>query len=285
MIYPSEGSASRVAQLAKIALEDWMQDWPIEVSDPARLDEFIELLLAHKLDWSLSFWLLDLVLESAWDDMCIAPQDRRTERTEPLIDALVAVWKATKAPRIALQLEDWACVEAADPDEMFGVSPLVREARRRVGLSTARSADGLIYLLDSASSAELADQGADSVLFDYLMLAEGAVGIRTRVNGNVSVAIDVLDAAPGDDNDAFDSVTECSLRVDSSRLKLISPASDAHDGDLVTVPAGWLRLRVSLFQFPDSNASADLQHVQIQCWPAEHRKPALVKEQNPNAPQ
>ncbi|MEV0251905.1 hypothetical protein AB0H76_35320 [Nocardia sp. NPDC050712] len=284
MIYPGRGSAQRVAQLANIALEDGMQDWPIEVSDPTRLDEFIELLLANKANWELSYWLLDLVLESAWDDMCITPpQDNLPERTEPLVDVLVAVWEATKAPRIALRLENWACVDATAPDEMFGVSPLVWEARRRIGLSTVHSADGRIHLLDSASSTEPADQPSDSALFDYLALTEDAVGIRTGVDGNVSVGIEVLDAAPVDDNTAFDSVTECSLRVDSGRLRLTSLASDAHGGGLVAVPAGWLRLRVLLFQSPDANATTGVQHVQIQCWPAEHGNPVLVREQNPNA--
>lgn len=117
-----------MAQLANIAHEDWMQDWPIEVSDPARLDKFACLLLANKADWELSFWLLDLVLESAQDDL--------PERTEPLVEALVAVWEATQAPGIAQRLEYWACLEASAPDEMFFVSPLVREARRRIGHST-----------------------------------------------------------------------------------------------------------------------------------------------------
>ncbi|MGO4647695.1 hypothetical protein AB4305_22435 [Nocardia sp. 2YAB30] len=118
----------RVAQIAKIAHEDWMQDWPIEVSDPERLDEFVDLLITNKADWELSFWLLDLVLESANDDL--------PERTEPLVDALVVVWEATGAPGIAQRLEYWACLDASDPEEMFWVSPLVREARRRIGHDT-----------------------------------------------------------------------------------------------------------------------------------------------------
>ncbi|MFC9660613.1 hypothetical protein ACFVJ5_10265 [Nocardia sp. NPDC127606] len=136
MIYPGGDSASRVAQLANIPHEDWMQDWPIEASDPARLDEFVRLLLAHKADWELSFWLLDLVLESAENDLAItSTQDDLPPRTEPLVDALVAVWEATQAPGIAQGLEYWACLEASAPDEMFLVSPLVREARRRIGHS------------------------------------------------------------------------------------------------------------------------------------------------------
>lgn len=132
MIYPGGDSASRVAQLADIAHENWMQDWPIEVSDPVRLDQFVCLLLANKTDWELSFWLLDLVLQSAEDDLLItSAQDDQSERTELLVEALVAVWEATQAPGIAQRLEYWACLEASAPDEMFLVSPLVREVRRR----------------------------------------------------------------------------------------------------------------------------------------------------------
>lgn len=126
VMYPGGDSKLRVARMAGIAYEDWMQDWPIEVSDPDRLDEFVDLLTTNKADWELSYWLLELVLESARDDL--------PAQTEPLVDVLVTVWEATRAPEIAQQFEYWACLEASDPDEMFEVSPLVREARRRTGL-------------------------------------------------------------------------------------------------------------------------------------------------------
>lgn len=120
----------RAAQLAEVAREDWMQDWPIEVADPERLDEFVDLLIAHKTDWELSYWLVDLVLESA--------NDALPKRTEPLIGALVAVCEATGAPTTAQQFEYWARPDAADPDETFRVTPLVREVRRRIGHATIR---------------------------------------------------------------------------------------------------------------------------------------------------
>ncbi|MEV0685861.1 hypothetical protein AB0I35_18545 [Nocardia sp. NPDC050378] len=129
MIYLSENSATRVARLANIPHENWMQDWPVEVSDPERLDDFTRLLLAHKSDWELSYWLLDLVLDSAESHLATTASP---ERTEQLIDTLAAVYEATQAPAIAERLEYWAALETSDPDEMFRVSPLVREARRRV---------------------------------------------------------------------------------------------------------------------------------------------------------
>ncbi|PXX58700.1 hypothetical protein DFR70_11335 [Nocardia tenerifensis] len=134
MIYPGGDSASRVAQLANIAHESWMQDWPIEVSDPARLDEFVDLLRANKAEWELSFWLLDLMLASAERVLTIAQaQDDSSDRIESLVDALVAVWEATQAPGIAQRFVYWGCLDARAPDEMFRVSPLVRQARRRIG--------------------------------------------------------------------------------------------------------------------------------------------------------
>ncbi|WP_181696369.1 hypothetical protein [Nocardia sp. GTS18] len=57
-----------MAQPANIPYEDWMQDCPIAVSDPAQLDEFVRLLLTNKTDWQLSFWFLDPALESGAAD-------------------------------------------------------------------------------------------------------------------------------------------------------------------------------------------------------------------------
>ena len=49
-----------------------------------------------------------------------------------------------------------------------------------------------IHLLASDySSAELADQWANSALLEYLALADDAIGIRAGVNGDVTVTIDV----------------------------------------------------------------------------------------------
>ncbi|WP_067674325.1 hypothetical protein [Nocardia miyunensis] len=144
-----------------------------------------------------------------------------------------------------------------------------------------------IHLLDSDSSAELADW-ANSALLNYLALEDDAIGIRTGVNGDVIVTIDVTATPPADDMDAFDTVTECGLRADSGTLRLTSPAYGEDDGDLVTVPRGWLRLRVSLTRSPDdeeydedSDDPADRQHIRIQCWPAAPTGAVLVKGWNP----
>lgn len=93
VIYPSGNSATRVARLANIPHESWMQDWPVEVSDPERLDDFTRLLLAHKSDWELSYWLLDLVLDSAESHLATTAAP---ERTEQLIDTLLRCTRLRK---------------------------------------------------------------------------------------------------------------------------------------------------------------------------------------------
>lgn len=132
MTYPGRASMLRAARVAQVAHEDWMQDWPIEVSDPRRLGDFVDLLIAHKADHEMASWLLDLVLDSA-----CAREDLH-EWTAPLVEALTAVYRATESVAVAQVLEYWACPDATDPDEFFPVTPVVREVRRRIGHRTPR---------------------------------------------------------------------------------------------------------------------------------------------------
>ena len=131
MTKPSHESMRRAARVANIAYEEWMQDWPIEVSDPQRLGEFVQVLITHRADQELACWLLDLVLESAGD------RDDLHDWTETLVAALTAGWQATESAAIAGVFESWARPDATDPDEFFPVTPLVREARRRIGHRSA----------------------------------------------------------------------------------------------------------------------------------------------------
>jgi hypothetical protein len=125
MQWPERESMVRAASLAGLALEDWMQDWPIEVATGDHLMDFLGLLEAHRNDWELTFWFLDLVLESA---------RRRTDRdafATRLLETVVLAVEATRAPSLMSQLEYWACPDSP-LDEAFEVSPIVREALRRL---------------------------------------------------------------------------------------------------------------------------------------------------------
>lgn len=150
-----------------------------------------------------------------------------------------------------------------------------------------------IHILDRGSEADLADYWSafDNPLHSHLALAEDAVGIATGANGYVTVAIEVTAGPPVEDKNAFQHVTECSVRADSGQLVVTSPSYGQDDGDRVSVPGGWLRLRISLTKSPfegeefdeDEDDPATWQRIRIQCWPAASTDAILIKGWDLNA--
>ncbi|WP_156959670.1 hypothetical protein [Nocardia sp. BMG51109] len=144
--------------------------------------------------------------------------------------------------------------------------------------------------------------GGDDPLAAYLALGRDAVAVETGVNGYLVVAVEVADEPSAVGADA-EVVLECSLRADSGRVVLGSPTLPAADGPAFDVPAGWLRLRVSMAWWPDEweslrveTVAADdldedsiplysrdkpsfeiLNRVRLQLWPAAPSDPALVR--------
>ena len=64
--YIGSATQARIAALASVAADEWMQDWPLEVADSSRLDEFIDLLKRAESDDD-RFALMELVLYSLDD--------------------------------------------------------------------------------------------------------------------------------------------------------------------------------------------------------------------------
>jgi hypothetical protein len=125
MQWPGRESMLRAAGLAGLPYEEGMQDWPIEVATGDRLMDFLGLLEAHRNDWELTFWLLDLVLESARERADL------DAFATPLLETVVLAVAATRAPSLMSRLEYWACPDAP-LDEAFQVSPIVRRALVRL---------------------------------------------------------------------------------------------------------------------------------------------------------
>jgi hypothetical protein len=142
-----------------------------------------------------------------------------------------------------------------------------------------------IELYDVACTAVLADQWApsDNPWGDHVALAGDAVAILTGVNFPVVVTVDVADAPPAPDADAFEHVVECSLQSPSGRLRLTSPTYGEDDGDRFDVPAGWLRLRISLIHSPFDEFSPGVDPVplRLQLWPSAPAPPELIKGWDP----
>jgi hypothetical protein len=124
-MFPGVESMLRAADLAAVGHEEWMQDWPIEVSDPDRLADFLGLLEAHRTDWELTFWFLDLVLDSARMRVDL---DQWATR---LLDTILLAVAETRSPALIEKLEYWACADDSLEDA-FEVSPIVREVLQRL---------------------------------------------------------------------------------------------------------------------------------------------------------
>ena len=117
---PGRESKRRAADLATVALDEWMQDWPVEVANPDRLADFLRLLEAHRNDWELTVWFLDLVLESAR----VPDLEQWSTR---LLDTILLAVGTTRSPALIERLEYWACADQSLEDA-FEVSPIAREA-------------------------------------------------------------------------------------------------------------------------------------------------------------
>lgn len=128
------GSATRakIAALAKVAADDWMQDWPLEVADSSRLDEFIDLLSGADTDDD-RFALMELVLYSLDE----ADPDKQ-RGLWPVIEALLEREPILYAHEIIYwSLGDegddgkWTMDDLAE-DEGFSITPLMRPVLARV---------------------------------------------------------------------------------------------------------------------------------------------------------
>ncbi|MEU7876279.1 hypothetical protein [Dactylosporangium sp. NPDC049140] len=140
-----------------------------------------------------------------------------------------------------------------------------------------------IELYDVASGALLADHWAPddaNPLGDLFALTDDAVAIWTGVNDHVVVTVEVLPAPAPLDVDAFAIVAECSLRSPSGRLRLTCPTYGEHDGDRFDVPAGGLRLRVSLTHelLTAQSRTGSPFPLRLQLWPAPPKPPVVVKD-------
>jgi len=137
---------ARVASLAGVADDHGMQDWPLEVADAGRVDEFIELYEAN-VDDDERFALMVLVLHSL-DEM---PEEVVELWPRVMPQAGRALWPRVEellvaaGPLHAHSIIYWSCV-VEGPDgvwrgeetwndchpEMFGITPLARKALSRL---------------------------------------------------------------------------------------------------------------------------------------------------------
>ncbi|WP_433832326.1 hypothetical protein ACQP2E_15845 [Actinoplanes sp. CA-015351] len=57
-----------------------------------------------------------------------------------------------------------------------------------------------IHVFDEGSETDLGDEWTDQATDDHLAVGRDAVGVRTTVNVNVEVSVELLDGPPSDDS-------------------------------------------------------------------------------------
>jgi hypothetical protein len=130
--YIGSATRARIAALASVAGDEWMQDWPLEVSDPSRLHEFIDLLKGAESDDD-RFALMELVLYSL-DKADPAKQREAWLVVEPMLEQEPGLY--------AREIIYWALGDETDDgigklddlgeDEGFSITPLMRPVLVRV---------------------------------------------------------------------------------------------------------------------------------------------------------
>ncbi len=109
------GTEEAVAEKCRVARESWMQDWPIEVADPDRIEEFFaHLEIETEPDYQRA--MVTLVIASLDVAFVIGapPQQQLLSRIGAVI---------RNFPEL---LEYWSCPSAESDEEMFGVTPWIR---------------------------------------------------------------------------------------------------------------------------------------------------------------
>jgi len=111
----------RLTDRLHLPSDDRMQDWPLEVADPARLEEFVRHYAERDLEGDDRFALMKLIVAS-FDDA----DDASKEEAWPAIRDILRV----DADLHAYTIYYWSCWDAEevdDPDQQFRASPYLRE--------------------------------------------------------------------------------------------------------------------------------------------------------------
>jgi hypothetical protein len=111
----AQGTPEGVAQKLGVACERWMQDWPIEVADGNRVEEFFTHFETET----------ELDYQRAIVTLVIASLDEAFESGSPPQQQLLSHIGAAirNFPEL---LEYWSCPSAESEDEMFAVTPWIR---------------------------------------------------------------------------------------------------------------------------------------------------------------
>ncbi|GAB1406139.1 hypothetical protein MASR1M8_00580 [Thermomonas brevis] len=126
------------------------------------------------------------------------------------------------------------------------------------------------YVQDEPASGDLSEAWTDEAVERLLALAPGTVGVGTASNGNVPVAVEVLEAAPAESLEPYDQVNECSLEIARGPLVVAGCTDYFPEAARIPVAPGMYRVRVSY-------CFSGEERYLVQLWQAPQIEPLVVK--------
>jgi|SRR5581483_4592070 len=107
-------TAEAVAKEVGVACEPWMQDWPLEVADARRTEEFLSHYRAER-NPERRLAIAALIVASLDDAFALGtPSKELLDRAGPVLKTYPEM------------LEYWSCPDAHTDDEMFHITPWIR---------------------------------------------------------------------------------------------------------------------------------------------------------------
>jgi hypothetical protein len=108
-------TAEAVAKIVGVDHEGWMQDWPLEVANCDRVEEFISHYEAER-NPEHRLAIASLIVASLEEAFCLTtPSQKLLDRAAPIVRAY---------PEI---VEYWACPEVHTEDKMFHITLWIRK--------------------------------------------------------------------------------------------------------------------------------------------------------------
>jgi len=133
-----------------------------------------------------------------------------------------------------------------------------------------------IHLLDGAGKGDLTEAWTAQATDDRVASAKTIIGIGAERDEQVLVTAIPLAAAPGDDADKFDHVTEASLAVASGQLVIMGCTDYLPDAKRLALKPGSYRVRSS-----HTGLAKGPEKIRLQIWPAAKSQPTVVKRWAP----
>lgn len=170
--FPSGPARERLEALLHLDSDKWMQDWPLEVSDPSRLSEFCDLYESDVIDDDTRFPLMELILYSL--------EESEHDIAEMDFPGTMVHWIAQllrqNFPLHMHTVNYWRCPDEPDPENVLPITPLLRRVWEEC--FSPEYVDALLALFHQESKEnpwarywlmDLIGEARSPALFDFFM--------------------------------------------------------------------------------------------------------------------